>query len=331
MKTGKEIVITTPDYPPNRLGGLSTFSATLVNALESAGMNVNLMIWNKAHQLKNINGSNKIHIHSWPIMFMTDEECRSSINFIHAAELLPYSKNIVKRFFKKLNHQRYFRKLELAKKNIFISQFALDLACKYGYQLDVTRDVVFHNRIDLTGAEYIEKNISGDEIILCCFARDVPHKNIQGTIKFAEDLAQVSGKKVTLYCGQTNHTSHKVRVISKGYSDQERESIYKLSHLNLIFSLDHVKKGNIEGFGLTPLEAAKYGVPSLGLESGGLPESIHHELTGLVLRDLSDLEVHRVWSLLLAHYQDYSRNAYDHVMQNHSHHDYAPFIAEVVQ
>tara|TARA_R110000868_G_scaffold132380_2_gene343143 strand:- start:74469 stop:75464 length:996 start_codon:yes stop_codon:yes gene_type:complete len=329
MKTGKEIVITTPDYPPNRLGGLSTFSVTLVNALECSGINVKLMIWNKVHELKNLKVANKVNVHSWPIMFMTPEECKRSVNFVHAAELLPYSKNMIKRLFKKLNHKRYLRKLEMAKKNIFISQFALDLACKYGYKLNVTRDLVFHNRINLAGAEYIKKTITDNELVLCCFARDVPHKNIVGTIKFAEDLAQMTNKKVTLYCGQTIHTSQKVDVISKNYSDQERESIYKRSHLNLIFSLDHVKKGNIEGFGLTPLEAAKYGVPSLGLGNGGLPESIHHGITGLILRDLSEREVRKAWHLLSVHYQEYSMAAYDHVMENHSHHDYAQLITEV--
>tara|TARA_R110000868_G_scaffold132381_8_gene343331 strand:- start:6115 stop:7110 length:996 start_codon:yes stop_codon:yes gene_type:complete len=331
MKTGKEISITTPDYPPNRLGGLATFSKTLVESLEHAGVKVNLTVWNKAHQVKSLDQTLTVNIHSWPILYNSHQQCRDSVNFIHAAELLPYSKNILKRIVKKIIHARFLKRLQLAKRNIFISQYALDLACKYGYHSDVTRDIIFHNRINLKGAEFINKTLNDDELTLCCFARDVPHKNILGTIKFAEDLATITNKKVTLYCGNTKHSSSKIDLRSRSYSDEEREDIYKQSHLNLIFSLDHSKIGNIEGFGLTPLEAAKYGVPSLGLGNGGLPESIHHNFTGLILRDLNKNEIESTWNKLVKDYEQISRNAFDHVMSNHSHHDYAKLILELMK
>ena len=40
--------------------------------------------------------------------------------------------------------------------------------------------------------------------------------------------------------------------------------------------------GDVEGFGIVYLEAAKYGVPSIGGDSGGVPEAVLHEETGLL-------------------------------------------------
>ena len=39
----------------------------------------------------------------------------------------------------------------------------------------------------------------------------------------------------------------------------------------------------MEGFGLVYLEAALYGVPSLGTRVGGIPYAIHEGVTGLLV------------------------------------------------
>jgi len=43
-----------------------------------------------------------------------------------------------------------------------------------------------------------------------------------------------------------------------------------------------IHKKSVEGFGIVYLEAAQYGVPSLGGKDGGAPDAIKHEHTGLI-------------------------------------------------
>ena len=97
-------------------------------------------------------------------------------------------------------------------------------------------------------------------------------------------------------------------------SDSERDQLFKKSHYNLLFSLDHSKKGFFEGFGLSCLEAAKFGVPSIVLNSGGLSENVHHKFNGLVLNSLEEAPKIMFDTNF---YRQCAQNSYDHVYGNH--------------
>jgi phosphatidylinositol alpha-1,6-mannosyltransferase len=43
-----------------------------------------------------------------------------------------------------------------------------------------------------------------------------------------------------------------------------------------------VHKKSVEGFGIAYVEAAQYGVPSIGGQDGGAADAIEHEKTGLI-------------------------------------------------
>ena len=43
-----------------------------------------------------------------------------------------------------------------------------------------------------------------------------------------------------------------------------------------------IHKTSVEGFGIAYVEAAQYGIPSLGGEDGGASDAIVHEKTGLI-------------------------------------------------
>ncbi|MBL6841718.1 MAG: glycosyltransferase family 4 protein, partial [Pelagibacterales bacterium] len=43
-----------------------------------------------------------------------------------------------------------------------------------------------------------------------------------------------------------------------------------------------VHKNSVEGFGIAYVEAAQYGLPSLGGKDGGAADAIEHEKTGLI-------------------------------------------------
>ena len=70
-----------------------------------------------------------------------------------------------------------------------------------------------------------------------------------------------------------------------------------------------------EPFGLVPLEAMACGTPVVGIREGGVPESIVHEQTGLLVERLHERFAAAVQSLLanpdLA--ETYGRNGREHV------------------
>ena len=43
-----------------------------------------------------------------------------------------------------------------------------------------------------------------------------------------------------------------------------------------------IYKKSVEGFGIAYIEAAQYGIPSLGGKDGGASDAIEHEKTGLI-------------------------------------------------
>ena len=50
-----------------------------------------------------------------------------------------------------------------------------------------------------------------------------------------------------------------------------------------IFVMPSIKyKSSVEGFGIAYIEAAQYGVPSLGGADGGAADAIQHDKTGLI-------------------------------------------------
>src|SRR5690606_19353853 len=153
------------------------------------------------------------------------------------------------------------------------------------------------------------------------------HKNINGTIRFAEYLQAVSNKKITLYLN-ANVKSEKIKIISDDFDDLKRNKIYLESHFNLLFSLDHKKRGNVEGFGLTPLEAALYSTPSIVLENGGLPESVHHLETGWVLKEISIDSVEAWWKQIES-YEEIAKQAFTHTKNDHLSNDYKKIVKEL--
>ena len=43
-----------------------------------------------------------------------------------------------------------------------------------------------------------------------------------------------------------------------------------------------IHKNSVEGFGIAFIEAAQYGIPSIGGKDGGADDAIIHEKTGLI-------------------------------------------------
>ena len=56
-------------------------------------------------------------------------------------------------------------------------------------------------------------------------------------------------------------------------------------------TLDETKKLSIEGFGISYIEAALFGIPSIASNVGGAQEAVLHNETGIIIDNLDKLEI----------------------------------------
>ena len=66
----------------------------------------------------------------------------------------------------------------------------------------------------------------------------------------------------------------------KGITDDLKNALVAKSNIFVMPSIKY--KSSVEGFGIAYIEAAQYGVPSLGGSDGGAADAIQHDKTGLI-------------------------------------------------
>ena len=66
----------------------------------------------------------------------------------------------------------------------------------------------------------------------------------------------------------------------KDIGDDLKNALISKSNIFVMPSVIHKK--SVEGFGIAYVEAAQYGVPSLGGKDGGASDAISHDKTGLI-------------------------------------------------
>jgi len=317
-----KVLITTSDYPP-KLGGLSTYTLNVEKTLKALGVEFDTLVWNGLNDLKE---KSKIpykykygfHIHYLGGVY-TSQLCERNINFCHGTELLFTSPNLLKKIFKKLirpYYINYFRKSYL---NIFISDFSLNVIKNQTLSIDYSRDIVFNNCIDTQNSRYIPKELDPNNVVFVCVGRDVPHKNLNYSYILCKELSKRLNWNITLYCTKDFEDNPLIKTINiKNINDSDLEKVYQSAHFNILPSLDHSHRGFFEGFGLTVLEAGKWGVPSVVSCYGGLPEACHNNETGLVIDPLK--EDFDSFSMVLKklNYGEISKNVFEHTHESHS-------------
>lgn len=239
----------------------------------------------------------------------------------------------LKEFLKKINKSKYFASLERSYLNVFISEATLNKACGQGYSIDYSRDLILHNCIDVQDAQFIKKTIE-NKIAFSCIVQKRAHKNQSGSVKFCELVAEITGKEVELIVPKnTKVFSSKISIKElSGTSDEERDAAYKSSHYNLLLSLDHSSKGFFEGFGLTILEAASFGTPSIVMNTGGLPEAVHHGETGWVINKVTRDEVANIFGdVNNSNYFQMAIESHRHVIRSHSLEEYANLLKVILK
>lgn len=293
--TVERYLITTSDYYP-QIGGLSTFCSNIEKSLTRNNIPYDVFHWQTFRCFKSLQTekySMMIHIHPWASFYLSLFKKRMIpyVNFYHGSEILFCGSSQFKTLIKKIIRPYVIQKFEQAKNNVFISEFTFNKLLESGFRPNYSKDLVFHNTIEQVASYFIDLKIN-DRITFICVARDVPHKNLDGCVHFCENLKKMLPHlQVELRITSSRFKSELVEIIDISAStDDQVKHHYRESHFNLLLTHDHSKLGYYEGFGLTCLEAASYGVPSIVSSHGGLPENVHHGLNGLVLPDSSDFK-----------------------------------------
>lgn len=325
----KRVLVTTPDYPPTRIGGISTFVMNLEAILKKLHIDYDLLVWESISDLRDKKVESFDFVLNAHYMASRVIKHDKTINFIHGGELLPYSPHFAKRMIKRFAHKKLMSYIEDSYLNVFISEYTFDLFSRYASKVDYARDIIHHNCIDINEARLIEKSWE-DELVLCCFARDVPHKNLNGVIKLFKFFNEYHPKGARLYLTSDKGSSHPKITNLSNPTNEQREEIYKNSHLNLLLSLDHSDKGQIEGFGLTVLEAGKYGTPSIGRATGGLSESIHHKKTGWCLQEETREDYIKLYDYFHSHYSELTKEVFNHTVADHGLDKYEKLIRSIL-
>jgi glycosyltransferase involved in cell wall biosynthesis len=330
-----DILLTTPDYPP-KLGGLSTFTQNIEKTLKEIDISYDLAVWTPlARSLRCSNHYKTVINIQYKGGLISGLKNARHVNFCHGSEILFTSPNFFRRAVKRLSKRSHLAFLESSYANAFISNFTFQTTLSQGLRPDYARDFILHNGIALSpDASLSSQNLEGDTLKLICVARDVPHKNLAGTVRFAETLADMSGKKVVLYLSSKKYHSSKVSLVPiDDISSVARNILYRQCHFNLLLSLDHSDRGFIEGFGLTVLEAGQFGTPSIVLDTGGLPESVHDRETGWVLKNISATTILKLWEQLQQEscYTDAREQCYKHTIESHGTAIYKKFLLRIFE
>ena len=99
----------------------------------------------------------------------------------------------------------------------------------------------------------------------------------------------------------------------KDISDELKNSLIAKSNIFVMPSIIH--KASVEGFGIAYVEAAQYGIPSLGGKDGGASDAIKHNKTGLICDGNNLEDIYSSLNSMIENkkYLEFGKNAKDYV------------------
>ena len=206
---------------------------------------------------------------------------------IHGKEINhPKGSSLNKRVIKVLNN------LEMVIAN---SQYTKDLAINNG----VTREKIKVINPGVNPVKELNKNSLGkvESLLkvktprLITVSRFDKRKNHEKTIMALKNLKQLYPNIVYICIGYGDEEKNIKKLVEeldltsqvmffKDISEDLKNALIAKSNIFVMPSIIH--KTSVEGFGISYIEAAQYGIPSLGGKDGGASDAIDHNKTGLI-------------------------------------------------
>ena len=203
---------------------------------------------------------------------------------------------------KEINHEKGTnlnrRSLEILNnvdKIIANSQYTKELAIKRG--VDESKIIVINPGVDLVQElnkkmlDKVENLLNHKSPRLITVSRFDKRKNHEKIIMALRNLKKIYPSIIYICIGSGDEEQNIKKLVEKlGLKEQVmffkditielKNSLLAKSNIFVMPSVIHKK--SVEGFGIAYVEAAQYGVPSLGGKDGGASDVIEHKKTGLI-------------------------------------------------
>ncbi len=206
---------------------------------------------------------------------------------IHGKEINhPNESSVNKRVIKVLNN---------ANKVIANSKYTKNLAIDKG--VDQNKIIVINpgiypdKNIDKKSKEKVESLFKVKSPRLITVSRFDKRKNHEKVIMALRNLKQRYPDIVYVCVGYGDEENNLKKLVKeldltgqvmffKDISDNLKNALIAKSNIFVMPSIIH--KTSVEGFGIAYIEAAQYGIPSIGGKDGGASDAIEHDKTGLI-------------------------------------------------
>jgi phosphatidylinositol alpha-1,6-mannosyltransferase len=208
------------------------------------------------------------------------------------------------------------------------SEYTKDLAISLGVQQDkiivINPGVDAVEELDKETLDKVENLLKHKSPKLITVSRFDKRKNHEKVIMALRNLKQIYPSIVYICVGYGDEEENIKKLVAelglqpqvmffKDISNELKNALIAKSNIFIMPSIIHKK--SVEGFGIAYVEAAQYGVPSIGGKDGGAADAIEHEKTGLICDGNELDEVYSSINLMLQNnkFQEYGKTAKDNV------------------
>ena len=236
---------------------------------------------------------------------------------------------------KEINHtkgsgqnKRVINVLNNVEKVIANSQFTKNLAIELG--INANKVIVINPGVD-PAEELNKKTLDKVESILkvknprlITVSRFDKRKNHEKIVMALRNLKQIYPDIVYICVGYGEEEENIKKLVKeldleaqvmffKDISNDLKNALIAKSNIFVMPSIVHKK--SVEGFGIAYVEAAQYGIPSIGGKDGGASDAIDHEKTGLICDGNSLDDIYSSINLMLENkkYLELGKNAKEFV------------------
>jgi len=266
-----------------------SFDEKVSFSIERVGGIKFLRKYRKAHLVNEFIKENKIEgiiADHWKSLELVKTN-KKKICLIHGKEINhEKGTSLNKRFLKVLNN------VEMVVAN---SKYTKELAVKCG--VDGSKIIVINPGVDLV-QELDRKMVNKVEVLLkhnsprlITVSRFDKRKNHEKIIMALKNLKQIYPSIIYICIGYGEEEQNIKKLVEeldlkeqvmffKNISNELKNSLIAKSNIFVMPSV--VYKKSVEGFGLAYIEAAQYGIPSIGGVDGGATDAIEHKKTGLI-------------------------------------------------
>ena len=175
------------------------------------------------------------------------------------------------------------------------SKFTKDLAISFGVQVDkiivINPGVDPIQELDKETIDKVENLLKHKTPRLITVSRFDKRKNHEKVIMSLRNLKQIYSDIIYICVGYGDEEANIKKLVEeldlkkqviffKDISNKLKNSLIAKSNVFVMPSI--IYKKSVEGFGIAYVEAAQYGIPSIGGKDGGASDAINHEKTGLI-------------------------------------------------